>query len=305
MIDPVQHASAGENRELSADQRPVLASKAQGEIMRPAESAELEDEGWRLDPERAELELPSSWLDRPWMWPLWGIVRIVVFELTTSPGLAVAAFCIKPGITDVRLGWWLWRRDPNPQRGWITGLVAASWMGVKTMLVSLVILIALFVAWMTLGNRANAIQIMDVILECSTSLATTTVVALCVSLATSQCGFHLAKRGGQKIWLEAGMGQAPLRDEWPPYCEGPPKKNQVIDLAQFIFVVYLPAILALVVWGIVAFDRTVPNVKLISLGMGSILTIWATTNLLCTLWRVAAVHPGQCWPELLQSPCPA
>ena len=148
--------------------------------MRPAETADLDADGFPLDPDQPEGEGTKSWLDRPWMWPLFGLIGIVVFELTTNPGLAVAVFCVKLGVGDVRLGLWLARTDPNPQRGTITGLMAASLVGLKITLASLVISIVLAVLSQTMDQNAGQNQ--AVIEQCAKSLGITAAVAMCVSL---------------------------------------------------------------------------------------------------------------------------
>ncbi len=267
--------------------------------MSSAESADLDHDGFPLDPDVLGQAARKNWLDRPWVWPLFGLIGLLVFELTTSPGLAVAVFCVKLGMGDVRLGLWLSRNDPQRERGTITGLMAASLIGIKITLASLVILlvilIVLFVmSWTVLGNAG---QNQAVIGQCAKSLAITSAVAVSVSLAIARLGFYQARRAGQKVWLESSMRRAPIENVWPLDCVGHTPRNKVIDVAQFCFLLQIPLIIAVVMLIAAIFPAT----SMWALGAGLILQILSYVHLRITIWKVAARHPGECWPELLET----
>ncbi len=267
--------------------------------MSSAESADLDHDGFPLDPDVQGQAARKNWLDRPWVWPLFGLIGLLVFELTTSPGLAVAVFCVKLGMGDVRLGLWLSRNDPQRERGTITGLMAASLIGIKITLASLVILlvilIVLFVmSWTVLGNAG---QNQAVIGQCAKSLAITSAVAVSVSLAIARLGFYQARRAGQKVWLESSMRRAPIENVWPLDCVGHTPRNMVIDVAQFCFLLQIPLIIAVVMLIAAIFPAT----SMWALGAGLILQSLSYVHLRITIWKVAARHPGECWPELLET----
>lgn len=263
--------------------------------MSPAESADLDRDGFPIDPDSSGDAARKNWLDRPWMWPLFGLIGIVVFELTTSPGLAVAVFCVKLGMGDVRLGLWLSRNDPQRERGTITGLMAASLIGIKITLASLVILLVLFVWSQT--DFGNAGQNQPVIEQCAQSLAITSAVAMCVSLAIARLGFYQARRAGQKVWLESSLRRAPMDQVWPLECVGHTPRNMVIDVAQFCFLLQIPLIIAVVM----LIAETFPVTSMWALGAGLVLLILSYIHLRITIGKVAALHPGECWPELLET----
>ena len=264
--------------------------------MSSAESADLDHDGFPLAPDSP---VRKNWLDRPWMWPLFGLVGLLVFELTTSSGLAVAVFCVKLGMGDVRLGLWLARTDPNRERGTITGLMAASLIGIKITLASLVILIVLAV--LSQSVFLNAGQNQAVIGQCAKSLGITTAVALCVSLAIARLGFYQARRAGQKVWLESSMRRAPVQHVWPLECIGHTSRNMVIDVAQFCFLLQIPLIMAVPILIATPFQRVVPHAIGWGVAVGLILEILSYIHLRMTIWKVAALHPGECWPELLKT----
>lgn len=265
--------------------------------MRPAETADLDDDGFPRDADGSGPDARRNWLDRPWMWPLFGLIGMVVFELTTNPGLAVAVFCVKLGVSDVRLGLWLARTDPNRQRGTITGLMAASLIGLKITLASLIIAILLVVLAHTFDRNAGQNQ--AVIGQCARSLGITAAVAMCVSLLIARWGFRLARRAGQKVWLESNMHRAPTDNIWPLECVGSTSRNMVIDVAQFCFLLQIP----LIMWGAVSASflimRVFPDFMPWGIGIGFILEILSYAHLRITIGAVAAKHPGECWPELM------
>ena len=271
--------------------------------MSSAESADLDHDGFPLDPAVLGQAARKNWLDRPWVWPLFGLIGLLVFELTTNPGLAVAVFCVKLGMGDVRLGLWLARNDPQRERGTITGLMAASLIGIKITLASLVILlvilIVLFVmSWTVLGNAG---QNQAVIGQCAQSLAITSAVAVSVSLAIARLGFYQARRAGQKVWLESSMRRAPIENVWPLDCVGHTPRNMVIDVAQFCFLLQIPLIMAGAVGLSLLVDPVFFDYLLWGIGAGLILGILSYIHLRITIWKVAARHPGECWPELLET----
>ena len=267
--------------------------------MRPAESADLDADGFPRDVDELGPDARKSWLDRPWMWPLFGLIGIVVFELTTSPGLAVAVFCVKLGMGDVRLGVWLARTDPNPQRGTITGLMAASLVGLKITLASLVISIILAVLSQTMDQNAGQNQ--AVIGQCAKSLGITAAVAMCVSLLIARWGFFQARRAGQKVWLESSMRRAPTENIWPLECVGNTSRNMVIDVAQFCFLLQIPLILFAAISASIFIERVIPDFMPWGISIGVILEFLSYVQLHLAIGRVAAKHPGECWPELLKT----
>ena len=265
--------------------------------MRPADSADLDDDGFPRETDGTGQVSRRSWLDRPWMWPLFGLIGIVVFELTTNPGLAVAVFCVKLGVGDVRLGIWLARTDSNRQRGTITGLMAASLVGLKITLASLIIAIILAVVSQT--NLWNLGQNQAVLDQCAQSLGITATVAMCVSLLIARLGFYQARRAGQKVWLESSMRRAPIDNIWPLECVGNTLRNMVIDVAQFCFLLQIPLIMFGVIGVSMLIEQVIPVFMPWGVGIGFILEILSYVHLRLTISAVAAKHPGECWPELL------
>lgn len=267
--------------------------------MRPAETADLDDDGFPKDSDGPGQDARKNWLDRPWMWPLFGLIGIVVFELTTNPGLAVAVFCVKLGVGDVRLGLWLARHDPNPQRGTITGLMAASLVGLKITLASLIIAIVLAVLSQTIDRNAGQNQ--AVIEQCAKSLGITAGVAMCVSLLIARWGFFQARRAGQKVWLESSMRRAPTENIWPLECVGNTPRNMVIDVAQFCFLLQIPLILFAAISASMLIERVIPDFMPWGISIGVILEFLSYVQLHLAIGRVAAKHPGECWPELMKT----
>ena len=265
--------------------------------MRPAESADLDDDGFPREAGEPGHDARRNWLDRPWMWPLFGLIGIVVFELTTNPGLAVAVFCVKLGVGDVRLGLWLARHDPNTQRGTITGLMAASLVGLKITLASLVISIILAVLSQTMDQNAGQNQ--AVIGQCAKSLGITAAVAMCVSLLIARWGFFQARRAGQKVWLESSMRRAPIENIWPLECVGNTSRNMVIDVAQFCFLLQIPLILFAAISVSMLIGKVFPDFMPWGIGIAIILEILSYVHLRLTIGSVAAKHPGECWPDLM------
>ncbi|RLS53595.1 MAG: hypothetical protein DWH91_14065 [Planctomycetota bacterium] len=250
----------------------------------------------------------TSWLDRAWMWPLFGLIGLLVFEVTASSGMAIAIFCVKFGMKDVRLGLWLNRQDSNLERGRITGLLAASIMGLKITLLSLCVVVLLAILLSSpfgqLPQNRRAIQ------HSIHSVSVTTAVAMLVALAISSYGFHLARRIRQKVWLDNGLLRAPQEDTWPPTCFSTEfgrgaghGRNTVIDLAQFAYLLQLPLVIGVPITIGVWFDirqrqfHGWPGVWLAVLsGVG--LVTWLMRR---NVNLVAAQTPAECWPELLES----
>jgi hypothetical protein len=55
--------------------------------MSPAESAEFDRDGFPLDPDSQAAGARKNQLVRPWIWPMFGLIGLMVFDLTSS-GLA-------------------------------------------------------------------------------------------------------------------------------------------------------------------------------------------------------------------------
>ena len=49
------------------------------------------------------------------------------------------------------------------------------------------------------------------------------------------------------------------------------------------------------------FQRVVPHAIEWGVAVGLILEILSYIHLRLTIWKVAALHPGECWPELLKT----
>lgn len=289
-VDPAQQRLLLEKLRTLPDEWPV----ADESEMSSAESAE---DRLHPDDDGAGESSSAAWLDRAWIWPVFGLIAVLVFELTANPGLAVAIFCAKLGLKDVRLGLWLSRRDPIPERGQMTGLIAASMIGLKVTVASLVTYLSLLVISCFAPLQWNAAP---ALFQCGVSLGITTGVCLVLSLTISSYAFFRLLRTGQKVWLEEGMTRAPGRDEWPPEVEGPPTRNSAIDVAQLGFLMQIPVVVTGGVW--LAYALDLPETAMVWIVFGGIPVVLIACYLYLRLVIVRAIarHPGQCWPELTE-----
>lgn len=258
-------------------------------------SAEFAEEQCTLDGSDEGIPAHRNWLDRAWVWPLFGLVAVLIFELTANVGLAVAVFCAKLGLRDIRLGWWLYRRDPIAERGAITGLIAASMIGLKVTIASLLTMVTLVV--LAAANPLNW-NPGPALKQCAVSLGVTTSVCLLISLLISTAGFLWVLRAGQRVWLDGTMLRAPQQGEWPPLCDGPSTRNSVIDIAQLGFLLQLPVIVGVGSWMMVALGLQFPGIAP-WLAVAMLAALIASYIYLRTLIsRVVARRPLECWPEL-------
>lgn len=144
----------------------------------------------------------------------WGVLltaAIVVYELTTQPGLAGLTLALKAGLRDFRTAFWLRFRDPDPGRGaahfW---LYVCTGMGL-TCLAALGLLVTLFAFVITFRLRPGPV-VADVAKGCGITLLAT----FAVSLGTGLWAAMRAWLGGHRLWLSPTVHSFRRAGVWPP-----------------------------------------------------------------------------------------
>ena len=97
------------------------------------------------------------------------------------------------------------------------------------------------------------------------------------------------------------MRRAPTENIWPLECVGNTSRNMVIDVAQFCFLLQMPLIMFAAISVSMLIDRVFPDFLPWGIGIAIILVILSYVHLRLTIGSVAAKHPGECWPELMQT----
>ena len=153
---------------------------------------------------------------RPWEVPVtWtGLILVgwLLYELTAQPALGVVGVCLKFGWEDFRTAWWLWRRDPQRQRG-----RACFWLYVANGLWKAAVVA--FVMGFAVGTVADQIpgprrapQLPEVV----GAIVLTTVSGFALAGLAALRAIWLARRWGLRLWLHSAVHRACWRDAWPP-----------------------------------------------------------------------------------------
>lgn len=215
---------------------------------------------------------------RAWLHRIsWGAVLAVgllVYELTHRPTFGLAIVLAKFGWDDFVTGFWLARRDPCRPRGAACGLFyTAAGLGRITLAAFVTAVVLLWITHL-LGERPPR-ELRGVGLTLALGLGLLGFLPL--------MGALLALGGGVKVWLDTDVHASRRSNAWPPY---PPRgRNRLGTLV-------LPALLvplastAAVTW-------KVGLLPMLALALIETLMIWSL------LMRVAALTPGDCWPELI------
>lgn len=231
----------------------------------------------------------------------WGVLltaAVVVYELTTQPGLAGVTLALKAGLREFRTAVWLRFRDPEPGRG-----AAHFWLYVcagmaLTCFAALGLLVTLFVIVGALRLRPGA-----VVLNVARGCGLTLLAAFAVSLTTGVWAVIRAGLGGHRLWLSGGVHVSRRLGAWPPRPAG---RNQfpgvlALILCGTVFVL-LPVAYAVGAAALPAvFVRPRPGQNGPAL-MGFVVTWWVSVALLVRYWnrlrdRLTARRPADAWPD--------
>jgi hypothetical protein len=240
---------------------------------------------------------------------VWGVLltaAVVVYELTTQPGLAGLTLALKAGLRDFRTAVWLRYRDPEAGRGaahfW---LYVCSGMGL-TCLAALGLLVTLFVLVGALRLRPGA-----VVLEVAKGCGLTLLATFAVSLTAGVWAAARAGVGGHRLWLSGGVHQSRRLGTWPPRPVGSNQFPALLALAACgVIFVLLPSAYAV---GAAAapnvFVRPRPGANPPAL-IVFVVVWWATVVLLVRYWnrlrdRLSARRPADAWPDPPAPPDPA
>jgi hypothetical protein len=237
----------------------------------------------------------------------WGVLltaAVIVYELTTQPGLAGLTLALKAGLRDFRTAFWLRFRDPEAGRGaanfW---LYVCTGMGL-TCFAALGLLVTLCVIVGGLRLRPGPV-VTDVAKGCGLTLLATAAVSLLAGVwAAVRAGI-----GGHRLWLSGGVHAARRVGAWPPRPVGPNQFPAVLALtACGVIFVLLPSLYALgtaLAPGV--FVRPRPGGPNAPALVAFVLAWWAAVLLLVRYWnrlrlRLTARRPADAWPD---PPAPA
>lgn len=240
---------------------------------------------------------------------VWGVLltaAVVVYELTTQPGLVGLTLGLKAGLRDFRTAVWLRFRDPDSGRG-----AAHFWLYVctgmaLTCLAALGLLVALFVLVGGLRLRPGVVVI-DVAKGCGVTLLATCVV----SLLTGVWAAVRAGVGGHRLWLSRGVHAARRAGAWPPRPVEPNQFPAVLALAACgVIFVALPSLYAAgaaLAPGVFVRPRQGPNAPALTAFLAA---WWVAVVLLLRYWnrlrdRLTARRPAEAWPDPPPPPDPA
>jgi hypothetical protein len=232
---------------------------------------------------------------------VWGVLltaAVIVYELTTQPGLAGLTLALKAGLRDFRTAFWLRFRDPEAGRG-----AANFWLFVctgmaLTCLAALGLLVTLCVLVGGLRLRPGPV-VVDVAKGSGLALLAT----FAVSLLAGVWAAVRAGGGGHRLWLSGGVHACRRFDAWPPRPAGPNQFPAVLALtACGVLFVVLPsayAVGAVVAPGVFARPRQGPNPPSL---MGFLVVWWVVAFLITRYWnrlrdRLTARRPADAWPD--------
>lgn len=144
------------------------------------------------------------------LWFLVMAIGLVLFELTAQPSLVAVAICSKFGLADIRNGYWLRRRDPARVRGKVLFWFSLSRGLWKTTLAGFVAMFA-FVWLAAIFGQRQFVARGHVV-----GSAATFLFGFVLGSLTTMTGVILARIGGIRVWLDAGISEAREDNEFPP-----------------------------------------------------------------------------------------
>jgi len=144
------------------------------------------------------------------LWFLLMAIGFGLFELTAQPALVVVAICTKFGIADVRNAYWLRRRDPARVRGKVLFWFSLSRGLWKTTLVAFLTMVG-FVFLALIFQQRQLVAPGHVVGSGATFL-----FAFILASLTTLTGVILARVGGVRVWVDAGLTEARQDKEFPP-----------------------------------------------------------------------------------------
>ncbi len=153
-------------------------------------------------------------------WSIFGLLALLVFELTADPALAACVLSTKFGWKNVLTANWLRKRDPARGRGlacfWFELMIGALKILIGTF-ASSVAIVATFVVWLGNNKGARAPAWVDQLLTAWFSGAFTVLGVTVISLGLLGCaGCVFARRHRVKVWISPSLHAMRRADQWPP-----------------------------------------------------------------------------------------
>ena len=234
--------------------------------------------------------------------PVIFVVGWIIYEVTHNPAMAAMAMCLKFGWEDFRTARWLWRTDPDRNRGracyWLylaSGLWQTAVIGVAMVLLTVALDQVIQV------QQQGAAAIGDLF-----SLLRGAFIAILFGFVFSSMSTYIAllsaRRYGVHPWLNGSVHIARRQGHWPPLYG---HRNRVMVLVvSTVIVTFLVLVPAILIVGSVILQPIVPG-KILEGFLGIILLFSyvilmpASIVLLVILRRHAffAQHPADCWGE--------
>ena len=242
---------------------------------------------------------PEESITRHWVWLFVFGIAWLLFELSVDPALSVMVASMGLGWNHFRSSLWLWRRDPEPERGRAVAafyLAAGFWRitAVTFVLIAVATIISLLLDFRH-GRKDEIV----------TGVAASIIgLSFILSGVTTSIAVVLAMRNRLKVWLDPEIRNARRQRQWPPRSPGPNRIGGVIkSTACLIAIVELFAGYGSLAWLMIQQKNGPANIWLgIFIGIMMFLPILvaAATILGGPEWacrKLRAKTSQECWPD--------
>ncbi len=254
------------------------------------------------DPESSQ---PALWR-RSINWSFILFLGWLIYELTTSPALAVVTVCLKFGWNDFKTAFWLWRRDPVRARARACSLFYLAWGLWKTAVTAVMPMFLIPIVMMPQGaGQKGGLPPMAFI-----AAVILMEGGFLFSAVTTFLAVVIALKSRTKVWLHEEIHRDQAHKIWPPIHVLYSAKNSLSrPLTAALFVLCIPFIVV----GVIFADNMLPNQQQPGKGQAlrdgdaAILAIilvslvaFPIAVLKLSAWlqrRIGAQTAAECWPD--------
>jgi hypothetical protein len=234
-----------------------------------------------------------------WRWlPL--LVGVVVFEFTADAMLGIALSCLKFGIEEWRTALWLWKTDPDRQRGRACGLFHAAYGFGKVALGSWVLGTIGMVLIAILSGVPNLP--LAVMFQQAHGGFLTMVAGLAAFLIVSYLAIGVSIRDQRVVWIGRIAHRARVVGTWPPPILADDRPGRWRNRVGIVLVALALLTCELVFVGtmlLTGWPRRPPHpAAQAAASLSAFASFALLVKIISTLRpRIMAASPDECWPE--------
>jgi hypothetical protein len=222
-----------------------------------------------------------------WVLPMLVVLGILIYEVTSQPGIGVAVLCLKFGWEDFRTGFWLRRADPERRRGSACFWLFMSLGMLKTAITGSILMFVFVFAFVPRGANPPPEQFV--------AAAVTAMSGFLLCTIATGVALFKAWRGRIRLWVSGCVHQARRENAWPALFARNGEANQARAVVLTALITIAIPLLLILIFLLMPVGQGHPTFFTVAFVFVLIFVAFFVLAFREYVLRGFARHPAECW----------